>query len=110
MAVLFSHILLSDDNGSTDSFLCSGIPDKAEDFENWTTYQNFLEDNPEIEAIDVEVKSYVYGDGELTDANEHEIAYFTMRGESFLKRSTVRLYDESNFIILTDNENIEMEM
>lgn len=110
MAVLFSNILLSADNGSTDSFLCGGIPDKAEDFENWTTYQNFLEDNPEIEAIDVEVKSYVYGDGELMDANEHEVAYFTMRGESFLKRSTVRLYDESNFIILTDNENIEMEM
>ena len=111
MAVLFSHITLSADNGSADTFLCGGIPDKAEDFENWTTYQNFLEDNPEIESIDVEVKSYVYGEGELVDANEYEVAYFTKRGADFLERSTVRLYDESNFIILTDNEeNMEMEM
>ena len=111
MAVLFSHITLSADNGSTETFLCSGIPNKEEDFENWTTYQNFLEDNPEIEAIDVEVKSYVYGEGELVDANEYEIAYFTQRGPDFLERSTVRLHEESSFIILTDNEeNMEMEM
>ena len=67
----------------------------------------FFEDNPEIESIDVEVRSYVYGEGEVTDANEYEVAYFTKRGPEFLERSTVKPYEESNFIILTDNEEME---
>lgn len=107
MAVLFSHITLSAENGSTETFLCGGIPENESGLEHWTAYQNFLEDNPEIESIDVEVKSFVYGEGEITDANEYEVAYFTKRGPDFLERSTVKPYEESNFIILTDNEEME---
>ena len=111
MAVLFSHITLSAENGSTETFLCGGIPEREEHLENWKAYQDFLEDNPEIESIDVEVKSFIYGDGDIVDANEYEIAYFTKRGPDFIERSTVKPYDESNFIILTDNEeSMEMEM
>lgn len=110
MAVLFSHITLLADNGSTETFLCGGIPENEKGLEDWTAYQNFLEDNPEIESIDVEVKSYVYGDGEIIDANEYEIAYFMQRGEGFLERSTVKPYDESNFIILTDIDDMEPSM
>ena len=111
MAVLFSHITLSADNGSTETFLCGGIPDKESDFENLTAYQNFLVDNPEIESIDVEVRSFLYGEGEVVDANEYEVAYFTKRGPDFIERSTVKPYDDSNFIILTDNDiNEEQEM
>ena len=111
MAVLFSHITLSAENGSTETFLCGGIPDREEHLENWKAYQYFLEDNPEIESIDVEVKSFIYGDGEIVDANEYEVAYFTKRGPDFIERSTVKPYEESNFIILIDNEeNMEMEM
>ena len=84
MAVLFSHITISADNGSTETFLCGGIPENETDFENLTAYQNFLEDNPEIEAIDVEVKSFIYGDGDVVDANEYEVAYFTKRGPDFI--------------------------
>ena len=113
MAVLFSHITLSAENGSTETFLCGGIPENESGLENWTAYQNFLEDNPEIESIDVEVRSFLYGDGEVVDANEYEVAYFTKRGPDFIERSTVNPYDESNFIILTDNdfdEEPQMEM
>ena len=113
MAVLFSHITISADNGSTETFLCGGIPENETDFENLTAYQNFLEDNPEIEAIDVEVKSFIYGDGDVVDANEYEVAYFTKRGPDFIERLTVKPYEESNFIILTDNdinEEVQMEM
>lgn len=113
MAVLFSHITISADNGSTETFLCGGIPDKESDFDNLTAYQNFLEDNPEIESIDVEVRSFLYGDGEVVDANEYEVAYFTKRGPDFIERSTIKPYDESSFIILTDNdidEEPQMEM
>lgn len=70
-----------------------------------------MEDNPDIDEIEVTVKSFVYGDGELIDANEYEVAYFTKRGGDFLERSTVKPYDESYYIILTDNEeNMEMGM
>ena len=31
------------------------------------------------------LKSFVYGDGEILDANEYEVAYFTKRGEDFWK-------------------------
>jgi len=106
MAVLFSHITLSADNGSTETFLCSGIPETESGLENWKTYQDFLEDNPKIESINVAVKSFVYGDGDIVDANEYEIAYFTKRGEDFINRSTVKPFGESNFIILTDNEEM----
>ena len=39
--------------------------------------------------------------------------YFTKRGPDFIERSTVKPYEESNFIILTDNdinEEPQMEM
>ncbi len=111
MAVLFSHITLSAENGSTKTFLCSGIPENKTGLENWTAYRDFLKDNLKIESVDVKVRSYVYGEGEIVDANEFEVAYFTKRGDDFLTRSTVKPYGESSFIILTDNEeNIEMEM
>lgn len=111
MAVLFSHITLSAKNGSTKTFLCSGIPKNKTGLENWTVYRKFIEDNPEIESVDVKVRSYVYGEGEIVDANEFEVAYFTKRGPEFVTRSTVKPYKESSFIILTDNEEkIEMEM
>ena len=74
MAVLFSHITLSAENGSTETFLCGGIPENEEALENWTAYQNFLEDNPEIESIDVEVKSFLYGEGEIVDAGEESVS------------------------------------
>lgn len=101
MAVLFSQVTVSADNGSKETFLCSGIPKREEDFENWIKYQDFLKGNPGAEKIEVNVKSFVYGDGDITDANEYEVAYFTKRGEDFLERSTVKPYGESKFIILT---------
>lgn len=111
MAVLFSQITISADNGAADTFLCGGIPTKEEDLKGWTTYRKFKEENPDAEHIDVEVKSFLYGEGDIVDADEYEIAYFTKRGEGFTERSTVKPYDESNFIIETVNEeNIGMEM
>lgn len=107
MAVLFSKVTISAGNGAADTFLCGGVPKSEYDLENWTAYQRFMQDNPNEELIDIEVKSYVYGDGDLVDANQYEIAYFMQRGEHFLKRSTVKFYDESNFTVVTNNENIE---
>ena len=103
MAVLFSQVIVLSDNGTKESFLCSGIPKREANLKNWVKYQNFMKDNPDTETVEVNVKSFVYGDGEITDANEYEAAYFTKRGEDFLERSTVKPYGESKFIILTGN-------
>lgn len=105
MAVLFSQVTVSADNGPKETFLCSGIPKREANLKNWVKYQNFMKDNPDTETVEVNVKSFVYGDGEITDANEYEAAYFTKRGEEFLERSTVKPYGESKFIIMPNYES-----
>ena len=56
------------------------------------------------ESIDYASDYYDAVNKEIIDANEYEIAYFTKRGPDFIERSTVKPYEESNFIILTDND------
>mgnify|MGYP004529046879 FL=1 len=107
MAVLFSKVTVTADNGAKESFLCGGIPEREDNLKNWIKYQNFMKDNPDTEKVEVNVKSFVYGDGEILDANEYEVAYFTKRGEDFLERSTVKPYGESKFEITADNEDME---
>ena len=111
MGVLFSKVQLNADNGATEEFLCAGIPDCAEDLEDWVAYQDFLEDNLDAEFLDMEVQSYIYGDGETYMANEYEIAAYTQRGETFLSHPCVQQTQDSRFTVLLDvEENYEMEM
>ncbi len=111
MGLLFSKVKLSADNGSTEELLCSGIPTCESDLEDWKLYSNFLEDNTDAEFIDVEVDSYIYGEGETVNANCYEIADYTRRGDRFFNNPNVHKQDSSKFIILLDQEqNNEMEM
>ena len=111
MAVLFSKVQLHADNGSCEEFLCGGIPDSEGDLEDWTAYQNFIEDNPDASNMTVTVESYVYGAGETYRADEYEIALFTMQGEDFLSHPAVQKTQDSEFVILLDQEeHIEIEM
>lgn len=108
MAVLFSKVTVSADNGANESFLCLRNPERRrQPLKNWIKYQNFMKDNTDTGKIEVNVKSFVYGDGEILDANEYEVAYFTKRGEDFLERSTVKPYGESKFEITADNGDME---
>ena len=111
MGVLFSKVHLTADNGSTEEFLCAGIPEEEADLEDWTAYQDFLEDNPDAEYLTAEVKSYIYGEGEPYRANEYEIAAYTQRGDDFLSHPGVQQTQESEFTILLDQEeNFDMEV
>ncbi len=65
MAVLFSKVTVSADNGAKESFLCGGIPEREDNLKNWIKYQNFMKDNPDTGKVEVNVKSFVYGDGEI---------------------------------------------
>ena len=107
MAVLFSKVTMTADNGSSEEFLVGGIPDCEADLEGWTAYDDFLEDNPDAIDMEVEVDSYVYGEGECSNANEYEIAAFTRRGEDFLNHPDVQITQRSGFIILLDPDESE---
>ena len=99
MAVQFSKVTLTADNGNTASFLCSGCPINTSDLADWTAYQRFMSDNHDCKSVKAEVETYLYGEGDVNIANEYEVAYFTRRGEDFLTRSTVHRQGSSSFTI-----------
>lgn len=107
--MLFSKVTLTADNGSTDEFICGGIINCEEDLENADLYNDFLEDNPDAESIEVNVKVYSFGEGESENADDEELAYIVSRGDEFLDGEEVDEIESSNFIILADNEEFEEE-
>ena len=115
MAVLFSKVNLAADNGAKTVFLCCGVPDGSKSLEGYTAYEEFIDENDNAGSIKVDVNSYIYGEGEVVDANLYEIAYFSMRGEEFYSRPGVSEYGCSNFMINIDEMNgricgVELEM
>ena len=115
MAVLFSKVNLDADNGAKTVFLCCGIPDGSKSLEGYTAYEEFLDENNDASTIQADVHSYIYGEGEVEDANLYEIAYFSMRGDEFYSRPSVSEYGHSNFMINVDEINgricgVELEM
>ena len=99
MAVLFSKVKLTAENGNTAVLLCSGSPRDNYDLEDWTIYQKYMSDNLGCKSIKAEVETYLYGDGEVFPANEYEIAAFTGRGEKFLHHPDVHLQSISEFTV-----------
>ena len=115
MAVLFSKVNLAADNGAKTVFLCCGVPGYAKDLDGYTAYEEFLDNNQEARTITANVDSYIYGEGEVVDANLYEIAYFSMRGEEFYSRPGVSEYGHSSFAIDVDEIHgricgVELEM
>ena len=101
MAILFSKVNLTADNGNKAELLCSGVPKSNYDLEDWLIYQKFICDNMDASEIKAEVKSYLYGEGEVFIANEFEIAAYTGRGERFLTHPDVHPYSSSAFTVCT---------
>lgn len=101
MAILFSKVNLTADNGNKAELLCSGVPKSNYDLEDWLIYQKFICDNMDASEIKAEVKSYLYGEGEVFIANEFEIAAYTGRGERFLTHPDVHPYSSSTFTVYT---------
>jgi len=111
MAVLFSKVaLLADDCESTVEFLVCGIPQDEDDLKGYTAYDDFVEEHSESEFFDVEVESYVYGDGETQTANEYEIEAFAQRGEDFVNHPDVQITQKLSFEIINNAEDFGMEL
>lgn len=100
MGLLFSKVTLTaENNGNTAQLLCGGIPLNNYDLEDWLIYQKFMCDNCESQEIKVDVESFVYGKGEIFNANEYEIAVFTGRGEKFFHHPDVHWHSRSAFTV-----------
>ena len=108
-SIRFSKVTLTADNGSTDEFLCGGIVNCEVDLQNDNLYNEFLEDNPDAESIEVKSRAYSYGEGESENASDEDLIYIATRGEEFLDSDEVDEIESSNFIVLTDNEDFAME-
>lgn len=89
MALQFSHVSLYNCNDdSFDSFLVRGIPKDCSDLEYYTHYNNFIKYLDDETDIDVEVDTYLYGEGDVVVATIEEIAYLHLRmqaDEDFLE-------------------------
>lgn len=77
MSVLFSKVELWTDDGNECEFLACGIPQDETDLEVYTAYQEFMEAHSEINKLEADIKSYVYGDGETDDANIYRHYHFS---------------------------------
>ena len=87
MALLFSHVRVSTPDGNEAEFLFSGIPREFDDFEHYTTFEDFLDGIEEDTEITVHAEAYLYGEGETFKASIEEVAYFHLRmqqDENFL--------------------------
>lgn len=87
MAVLFSHVRVSTPNENEAEFLVCGIPRELDDFDYYTTFEDFLDSIDEDTEITVLADAYLYGKGETVKASIEEVAYFHLRmqqDENFL--------------------------
>lgn len=100
MALLFSKVSLF--NGESEAeFLTMGIPRDYEDIERYTAFEEYIDDLSDECDIEVNVDSYLYGDGETVKASIEEIAYLTMRmgmKADFLEKSCKKK-EESSFLL-----------
>lgn len=78
MALLFSKVTVKADENEKQFFTC-GVPTSARDLDNYSAYQSFLDELDGKTDIDIKVESYLYGEGEVFEANIYEVAYFTIR-------------------------------
>ena len=81
MALLFSHVRVTTPDGNEAEFLVSGIPREFDDFEYYTTFEDFLDGVEEDTEISVHAEAYLYGEGETYTATLEELAYFYLRIE-----------------------------
>ena len=80
MAILFSAVGVRVGEEQT-SLLVSGVPKGYEDLSGWRAFEHFLMDVDQESDIQVDVKSYLSGDGEVFRASVEEVAYMKKRME-----------------------------
>lgn len=59
--------------------LVSGVPTCLNDLEGWRMFENFVGELDKDTKINIQVDTYLYGEGEIFDATPEEVAYMMMR-------------------------------
>ena len=78
MAVRFSAVKLTA-NEQECKLLVSAVPTSLNDLEGWRMFENFVGELDKDTKINVQVDTYLYGEGEIFDATPEEVAYMMMR-------------------------------
>ena len=89
MAILFSHVTMSNDDYGTTEFFACGYPQELDDLDGCIACEEYLEEIEEDATIDVHVEAFTYGEGETCWATPEELAYMLKRlemDEYFLKK------------------------
>ena len=103
MAIRFSKVNLKTDTGQTAEFLCPGIPRHAVDFHGAAAYEDLVQSNPAAKSIEASVTTYLYGAGEVFEANIYEVTAYTLRGPEFLSHPDVHQVGESGFTVIPEH-------
>lgn len=89
------------------------IPRDYEDLERYTAFEEYVGYLSDECDIEVNVDSYLYGEGETVKASIEEIAYLTMRmgmKADFLERSCQKVEDSSFLLRYSPEELYGMEI
>jgi hypothetical protein len=72
MSKMFSIVTLTAESGETEEFFARGMPQDEDDIFNLDEATDFFDDLSMDQWITVEVKTYVYGEGETEPADNLE--------------------------------------
>lgn len=112
MAVLFSAVTVTSDSDQAE-FLVAGIPKCLADLEDWTVFENFMNEVDTQQEIKVHVAACLCGEGEVFTATPEEVAYFTIRAaetdDFFYDHCTDAGHSDFSFVA-TPTELSETEM
>ena len=87
MSMVFSVVNVSDGAFELE-FLVGGIPRSFDDLIGWEDFDEFVENVPAEDEIEVHASAYVFGDGETEAADESDIRYIQKRidmDDSFMR-------------------------
>lgn len=101
MAILFSKVTMRDDDSEVN-FLVNGIPKSSNDLEYWTAYHDFLDKITQEMLVNVFVRAFTYGDGDIYLATPSEVAYMVKRSNQDPKflENHCKVVSDSEFNVL----------
>ena len=79
MAILFSHVTMSNEDQGTTEFFACGFPQDLDDLDGCIACEEYLEEIEGDATIDVHVEGFLYGEGKNNWATPAELAYMLKR-------------------------------
>ena len=102
MGILFSKVTATSNNDEICEFYCSGIPSFHDELLSSPDYEDFI-DNNSFSDLEINIESYIYGEGETVKADIKDILNLTSE-EDFLSHPDVQLIEESSLFVELTNE------